>query len=119
MNHCHPIQTVEISDENSYIASGRMEIRNAPMTEIDKKKEELDKAARTINAILRLMHKGAMSHEQARSELLEIAAHADCAEISFCVNEAMKAVEANQKKVQRNTASVATTNGQTEKSVLW
>jgi prefoldin subunit 5 len=89
------------------------------MTEIDKRKEALDKAARTINAILRLMHKGAMSHAQAHTELQEVAEHADSAEISYCVNEAMKAVEANLKKIQRNTTSLAATNGQTGKSILW
>ncbi|MBF8178364.1 hypothetical protein [Herminiimonas contaminans] len=63
---------------------------------------ELDKAARLINAILRLMHKGAMPHEQARKELSVLPKGIAKAEIAYCVQQAMRAVDLNE-QISRNT----------------
>lgn len=68
--------------------------------------DELNKAARLINAILRLMHKGAIKHEQARQELRALPKGIAKAEIEYCVRQAMRAVDINeqssQEKDQRN-----------------
>lgn len=64
--------------------------------------EELDKAVRLINAILRLMHKGAMPHEQARKELNTLPKGIAKVEIANCVQQAMKAVDLNE-QISRNT----------------
>ena len=62
--------------------------------------DELDKAARLINAILRLMHKGAMQHDQARKELSLLSQGIAKAEIDYCVRQALRAVEINEQSLQ-------------------
>lgn len=62
--------------------------------------DELNKAARLINAILRLMHKGAMQHDQARLELSALPKGIAKAEIEYCVRQAMRAVDLNEQSSQ-------------------
>jgi len=62
--------------------------------------DELVKAARLINAILRLMHKGAMQHYQARKELSLLPQGIAKAEIDYCVRQALRAVEINEQSLQ-------------------
>jgi hypothetical protein len=71
------------------------------MTDLEIEKEAVDKAARKINALLRLMHKGALNHDQARIELHSISTNSDHSEILFCVSEALKAVETNQENLYK------------------
>lgn len=61
---------------------------------------ELDNAARLINAILRLMHKGAIPHEQARKELNALPKGIAKAEIAYCVQQAMRAVDLNEQNLR-------------------
>lgn len=62
--------------------------------------EELDKAARQINAILRLMHKGAMRHDQARTELNALEQGVAKSEITKCVQQALKAIDINERSTR-------------------
>lgn len=62
--------------------------------------EELDKAVRKINAILRLMHKGAMRHDQARTELNALEHGVAKSEIEKCVQQALKAIDINEHSVR-------------------
>lgn len=62
---------------------------------------ELNKAARLINAILRLMHKGAIKHDQARQELNALAKGIAKTEIEYCVKLAMRAVDISEKNLQK------------------
>ena len=67
--------------------------------------DELNKAARLINAILRLMHKGAMQHDQARLELSGLAKGIAKEEIEYCVRQAMRAVDLNEKSLEEKDQS--------------
>lgn len=62
--------------------------------------EELDKAVRQINAILRLMHKGAMRHDQARTELNALEHGSTTSEITKCVQQALKAIDINERSAR-------------------
>lgn len=62
--------------------------------------DELNKAARLINAILRLMHRGAMQHDQARLELSALAKGIAKTEIEHCVKHAIRAVDINEQGLQ-------------------
>lgn len=66
--------------------------------------DELNKAARLINAILRLMHKGAIQHEQARQELNALPKGIAKTEIEFCVRQAMDAIDINDRNTQKKYA---------------
>lgn len=66
--------------------------------------EELDKSVRQINAILRLMHKGAMRHDQARTELNALEQGVPRSEIVKCVQQALKAVDINEHNVREATS---------------
>lgn len=62
--------------------------------------DELNKAARLINAILRLMHKGAIKHDQARLELSALPKGIAKTEIEHCVKQAMRAVDINEESLE-------------------
>ncbi|MFC7299888.1 MULTISPECIES: hypothetical protein [Oxalobacteraceae] len=70
--------------------------------------DELNKAARLINAILRLMHKGAMKHDQARQELNALTKGIAKAEIEYCVRQAIKAVDINEQNLRVKDAEHTT-----------
>lgn len=67
--------------------------------------EELDKSVRKINAILRLMHKGAMRHDQARTELSALEQGVARSEIAKCVQQALKAIDINEHRVREATSA--------------
>lgn len=70
--------------------------------------DELNKAARLINAILRLMHKGAMKHDQAREELNALPIGIAKAEIEYCVRQAIKAIDLNEQNLREKDADQPT-----------
>lgn len=64
--------------------------------------EELDKAVRQINAVLRLMHRGAMKHDQARAELSALVKGVGKVEIARCVEQAVKAIDLNEQSARES-----------------
>lgn len=70
--------------------------------------DELNKAARLINAILRLMHKGAMKHDQARQELNALPKGIAKAEIEACVRQALIAIDINEQNLREKDADQTT-----------